>query len=330
MFGPALPGSVLLQHDNNRMGDKPFSRARLLRHAAPHGLLGSRYTGKFEKCPLRCRYGTDILGDLARLSLADTEAGAPGLACEPDLAREPDLAAAPEVPFGEVAAMPHKWQARCTKPCLLGFMGMNSASQGSWAAGQSSWRFQARKTGCIMQQECKDTALGPACYHRASPVRQVKHSPSCMASACPSELEVCISCRSKCVFECLACMPCSDALRSWARGRRSSGHHACPRVLQVSRLFSALLQLANNGNVALLRGARPGEPFRLRLLRLARPSLGGFRAPSCLQTQVHLIPWVPVPWRQAIGMVQELLCLLARSGLAGFCARSCLQTQEKI
>lgn len=61
------------------------------------------------------RYGADILGDLARLSLANSEVHAPDLAREPDLACEPDLAAAPEVPFEEVAAKPHKWQARCAQ-----------------------------------------------------------------------------------------------------------------------------------------------------------------------------------------------------------------------
>lgn len=68
----------------------------------------------------------------------------------------------------------------------------------------------------------------------------------------------------------------------------------------MSRLFSALLQLANHGNVALLGGACPGDPFRLRLLRLTRPSLGAFRAPSCLQTQVRMEPRVPVPWKAAL------------------------------
>jgi len=60
-------------------------------------------------------------------------------------------------------------------------------------------------------------------------------------------------------------------------------------AFQVSRLFSALLQLANDGNVALLRGAAPGDPFALRLLRRAQPSLAGFRAPSCLQAQARAL-----------------------------------------
>jgi hypothetical protein len=63
------------------------------------------------------------------------------------------------------------------------------------------------------------------------------------------------------------------------------GAHAA----QVSRLFSALLQLANDGNVALLRGAAPGDPFALLLLRRAQPSLAGFRAPSCLQAQARAL-----------------------------------------
>ncbi len=57
----------------------------------------------------------------------------------------------------------------------------------------------------------------------------------------------------------------------------------------MSRLFSALLQLANDGNVALLRGAAPGDPLALRLLRRAQPSLAGFRAPSCLQAQARTL-----------------------------------------
>lgn len=77
------------------------------------------------------------------------------------------------------------------------------------------------------------------------------------------------------------------------QNRRYRGHHAKGiqglHVAQVSRLFSALLQLANNGNVALLRGAAPADPFRLRLLRLARPGLAGFRAPSCLQARCRSV-----------------------------------------
>ena len=92
-----------------------------------------------------------------------------------------------------------------------------------------------------------------------------------------------------------ACLA-SCALLMGAGAAVFSSRHACAHGAQVSRLFSALLQLANHGNVALLGGARPGEPLRLRLLRLARPSLGAFRAPSCLQTQVRTEPWVPVPW----------------------------------
>ena len=86
-----------------------------------------------------------------------------------------------------------------------------------------------------------------------------------------------------------ACLA-SCALLMGAGAAVSSSRHACAHGAQVSRLFSALLQLANHGNVALLGGARPGDPFRLRLLRLARPSLGAFRAPSCLQTQVRVEP----------------------------------------
>lgn len=47
-----------------------------------------------------CRYGADILGDLARLSLTDPDAG------------EPDPAASPEVPFEAIVVKQHKWQVR--------------------------------------------------------------------------------------------------------------------------------------------------------------------------------------------------------------------------
>ncbi|BDA41730.1 Condensin-2 complex subunit H2 [Coccomyxa sp. Obi] len=56
---------------------------------------------------------------------------------------------------------------------------------------------------------------------------------------------------------------------------------------QVSRLFSALLQLANNGNVILLRGSDPSQPFSLRLASLDRPhqQFEDYRAPSFLQNK---------------------------------------------
>jgi hypothetical protein len=75
---------------------------------------------------------------------------------------------------------------------------------------------------------------------------------------------------------------------------------------QVSRLFSALLQLVNNGNVVLLRGSAaaddsvadggPGQPFggprqrfELRLASLHRPhhQFDDYRAPSFLLSKVH-------------------------------------------
>ena len=84
------------------------------------------------------RYGADILGDLERLSLADPEVQALDLAREPDAACEPDLAAAPEVPFEEVAAKPHKWQARCTQLPLKapGLLNLNFKIQihSSWVS----------------------------------------------------------------------------------------------------------------------------------------------------------------------------------------------------
>ncbi len=78
---------------------------------------------------------------------------------------------------------------------------------------------------------------------------------------------------------------CAKQTVPWPSCERVNGWDTGSACAQVSRLFSALLQLANNGNVALLRGAAPADPFRLRLLRLARPSLAGFRAPSCLQAR---------------------------------------------
>lgn len=49
-----------------------------------------------------CRYGADILGDLARLSLTDPDAG------------EPDPVASPEVPFEAIVVKQHKWQVHGT------------------------------------------------------------------------------------------------------------------------------------------------------------------------------------------------------------------------
>ena len=59
----------------------------------------------------------------------------------------------------------------------------------------------------------------------------------------------------------------------------------------MSRVFSALLQLANSGNVVILRegGARsPSQPFCLRLQSLDRPHqhFADYRAPSFLTVQV--------------------------------------------
>ena len=59
---------------------------------------------------------------------------------------------------------------------------------------------------------------------------------------------------------------------------------------QVSRLFSALLQLANNGNIVILRGSNPGQPFQLRLASLEKKHqhFQDYRAPSFLQPRVRL------------------------------------------
>ncbi len=58
---------------------------------------------------------------------------------------------------------------------------------------------------------------------------------------------------------------------------------------QVSRAFSALLQLANAGNVVILRAAgSPSAPFKLQLQSLdaAHAQLADYRAPSFLQPKV--------------------------------------------
>ncbi len=58
---------------------------------------------------------------------------------------------------------------------------------------------------------------------------------------------------------------------------------------QVSRLFSALLQLANNGNIVILRGSNPGESFQLRLTSLEKKHqhFQDYRAPSFLKPKVR-------------------------------------------
>ncbi|CAK0746455.1 hypothetical protein CVIRNUC_001693 [Coccomyxa viridis] len=54
---------------------------------------------------------------------------------------------------------------------------------------------------------------------------------------------------------------------------------------QVSRFFSAMLQLANNGNIVILRGSDPGQAFQLRLASLEKwhQQFQDYRAPSFLQ-----------------------------------------------
>lgn len=61
---------------------------------------------------------------------------------------------------------------------------------------------------------------------------------------------------------------------------------------QVSRLFSALLQLANNGNIVILRGSGPGQPFQLRLASLEKKHqhFQDYRAPSLLRAKVQGFP----------------------------------------
>lgn len=64
--------------------------------------------------------------------------------------------------------------------------------------------------------------------------------------------------------------------------------------VQVSRMFSALLQLVNNGNVVILRegSARgPSQPSSLRLQTLDCPHehFADYRAPSFLTTKVSTL-----------------------------------------
>ena len=61
-------------------------------------------------------------------------------------------------------------------------------------------------------------------------------------------------------------------------------------MLQVSRFFSAMLQLANNGNIVILRGSDPGQAFQLRLASLEKwhQQFQNYRAPSFLQPKVQM------------------------------------------
>ena len=61
-------------------------------------------------------------------------------------------------------------------------------------------------------------------------------------------------------------------------------------LLQVSRFFSAMLQLANNGNIVILRGSDPGQAFQLRLASLEKwhQHFHDYRAPSFLQPKVQM------------------------------------------
>ena len=61
-------------------------------------------------------------------------------------------------------------------------------------------------------------------------------------------------------------------------------------VLQVSRFFSAMLQLANNGNIVILKGSDPCQAFQLRLASLEKwhQQFQNYRAPSFLQPKVQM------------------------------------------
>ena len=58
----------------------------------------------------------------------------------------------------------------------------------------------------------------------------------------------------------------------------------------MSRWFSAMLQLANNGNLVILRGSDPGQAFHLRLASLEKwhQQFQDYRAPSFLQPKVQI------------------------------------------
>ena len=71
----------------------------------------------------------------------------------------------------------------------------------------------------------------------------------------------------------------------------SASHHAgmSTQCAQVSRLFSALLQLANVGNLVIMRAdGSPAQPFALQLRSLhpAHAHFADYRAPSFLQAKV--------------------------------------------
>ena len=85
---------------------------------------------------------------------------------------------------------------------------------------------------------------------------------------------------------------------------------------QVSRTFSALLQLANAGNVAILRARdSPAEPFALRLQSLdaAHEQFADYRAPSFLQTKVRACA-VQQPGHEH---ASDLVCMMGSSVHAG-------------
>ena len=74
-------------------------------------------------------------------------------------------------------------------------------------------------------------------------------------------------------------------LTHWELGAELAG-----ALLQVSRFFSAMLQLANNGNIVILRGSDPGQAFQLRLASLEKwhQQFQNYRAPSFLQPKVQM------------------------------------------
>lgn len=51
---------------------------------------------------------------------------------------------------------------------------------------------------------------------------------------------------------------------------------------EVSRMFSAMLQLINNGNIQILPGQATDDPFQVKLQNLERPhqQFSQYRAPS--------------------------------------------------
>jgi hypothetical protein len=97
-----------------------------------------------------------------------------------------------------------------------------------------------------------------------------------------------------CIFF-LPLLPESDVIKAQAGCVLRCSVDKMVNAAQVSRVFSALLQLANNGNLVIMRGSSPSEPFDLQLASLDRPhnQFEDYRAPSFLQTKVQRLSYIP-------------------------------------